>query len=78
MKAKIMLDFPVIISGKKSKEKLKDLWTTATVIANGKGKITKEKKATYDNKLDKLFDILYCQHNAECTLGCPIFHHMPM
>ena len=52
---------------KKSKEKLKDLWTTATVIANGKGKITKEKKATFDNKLDKLFDILYCQHNDECT-----------
>ena len=27
----------------------------------------RKKKATFDNKLDKLFDILYCQHNNECT-----------
>ena len=52
---------------KKSKEKLNDLSTNATVIANGKGKITRENKATFDNKLDKLFDIIYCQHNDECT-----------
>ena len=40
---------------------------SAIVIANGKGKITKEKKATFDNKLYNLFDILVCQHNDECT-----------
>ena len=52
---------------KKSQEQLKDLWTAATVIANGKRKITTEKKTTFDNKHDKLFDILDCQHNDECT-----------
>ena len=59
MKANHLFVFPVIITEKAAKNKLKDLWSTATLIANKK-KINIAKKVGFEKKLDRLFDLLHC------------------
>ena len=62
MKANHLFEFPVIITEKAVKTKLKVLWSTATLIAN-KGKISKVKEIGFEKKLDTLFDLLHCRCN---------------
>ena len=67
MKANHLFAFPVIITEKAAKNKLKDLWSTATLIANKK-KINKAQKVGFEKKLDRLFDLLHCHCNYDsCT-----------
>ena len=62
MKANHLFAFPVMITEKAAKNKLKDLWTLATSLATNKNKtLTKKfKRTSFVDKLDKLFDLLHC------------------
>jgi hypothetical protein len=49
MKANHLFAFPVMITEKAAKNKLKDLWNVANLIAN-KGKVSKAKEISFEKK----------------------------
>ena len=62
LKASHLLKYPVLITERTIKIKLKDIWEKPLTFAKGRGKL--KDKDMFNLKLDRLMDILYC--------NCPI------
>ena len=59
LKASHLLKYPVLITERTIKIKLKDIWEKALTFAKGRGKL--KDKDMFNLKLDRLMDILYCK-----------------
>ena len=64
-KANALFRSPVVVSEARARVKIEDAWNLASRIARNVGAVKQDKKTSFVESLDKVFDILHCKK-------CPI------